>query len=107
MNSSRETEFEARLARVEQSIAALQRSVDALLAERSAPATTASQPGLGGARRDPLAEQVHEGRRSGFAQPSVGQRRRANMADEFAANFSGWFSSKSPEWWLSRLGIGF
>jgi uncharacterized membrane protein len=97
MDSSRETELEARLARVEQAIGALQRSVDALFAEHSpSPAR--------GAQRDRLAEQVFDGRAS---VPPGGPRSRANFAEDFAANLPQWFSSKSPEWWLSRLGIGF
>lgn len=108
MDSSREIEFEVRLARVEQSIALLQRSVDALIAESSpAPAREASERSSRDAGRDPLADQVFHGRRSGFAQPPPVPRRRENMADEIGENLSSWFSSRSPEWWLSRLGIGF
>jgi hypothetical protein len=107
MDSSRETEFEARLAKVEQSIALLQRSVDVLFAGHArVDAHASSDPGLGAVRRDPLAEQVFEGRRSGPGERGRSSRR-ANMADDFAKTISGWFSSKSPEWWLSRLGIGF
>ena len=76
MDSSRETEFEARLARVEQSIAMLQRSVDGLLDERKP-------------KPPPIAA------------------RRQKAADGIGENISSWFSSRSPEWWLSRLGIGF
>ena len=105
MDSSREIEFEARLARVEQSIALLQRSVDALLAERS----TASAGRVPRAeKRDQLAEQVFQGRRSEFAQPSLVTGSRRSTSDEvLGARLSAWFSSRSPEWWLSRLGIGF
>ncbi|MBC7790666.1 MAG: DUF2339 domain-containing protein, partial [Anaerolineae bacterium] len=106
MESSRELEFEARLARVEQSITALQRSVDALFAEHSPSARATSESDLRGARRDRLAEQVFEGRAAGSVPPG-GPRRRANFAEDFAANLPVWFSSKTPEWWLSRLGIGF
>ncbi len=107
MDSSREIEFEARVARVEQSIAMLQRSVDALLAERSpAPAPGASERSARDERRDPLADQIFHGRGSGFAQPPPTPRRES-MADEIGENLSSWFSSRSPEWWLSRLGIGF
>ena len=76
MDSSRETELEARLARVEESIALLQRSVDGLLDERK--------------------PKPH---------PYVAPPQRA--ADGLGENLSSWFSSRSPEWWLSRLGIGF
>ncbi len=75
MDSSRETEFETRLARVEESIAVLQRSVDGLLDERK------PKP-----------------------RPYVA---RPQRADGIGENLSSWFSSRSPEWWLSRLGIGF
>ena len=76
MDSAREIEFEARLARVEQSIALLQRSVDALLDERK-------------------------------PRPAPIPARRQSAADGIGENISSWFSSRSPEWWLSRLGIGF
>ena len=38
--------------------------------------------------------------------PSDSQRRE-NLADDIGETLSAWFSSRSPEWWLSRLGIGF
>jgi hypothetical protein len=80
MDSSRGIEFEARLARVEKSIALLQRSVDGLLDERKP-------------KPPPIADRVFV------------QRQRA--ADGIGENLSSWFSSRSPEWWLSRVGIGF
>ena len=59
MDLSREIELEARLVRVEKSIALLQRSVDSLLAERApAPARAESEGTFREQRRDPLAEQV-------------------------------------------------
>src|SRR5687767_5514242 len=102
MDSTKEMEFETRLARVEQSIAALQRSIDALFAE-SSPAVGRTGSDLRGGRRDRLAEQVLDARGPGSAAPG----RRANVAEDFAARLPQWFSSKTPEWWLSRLGIGF
>lgn len=78
MDSSRDSEFDERLSRIEMAITSMQRSIDALLAERSAPARRSGSP-----------------------------HRRANRFDDFAANLPGWFSSRTPEWWLSRLGIGF
>jgi predicted membrane protein DUF2339 len=103
MDSPKETELEARLARVEESLAALQRSMDALQAERSdAPAAGWAYRNPRGSRRDPLADQVSQGRAAGTAQ----QARRASVADEIGANLSSWFESRSPEWWLSRVGIG-
>jgi len=103
MDSPKETELEARLARVEESLAALQRSMDALQAERSdAPAGGWAYRNPRGARRDPLADQVSQGRAAGSAQ----RPRRANVADEIGGNLSSWFESRSPEWWLTRVGIG-
>jgi hypothetical protein len=102
MDSTKEMEFETRLARVEQSIAALQRSLDALFAE-SSPAVGRTGSNLRGGRRDRLAEQMLDARGPGSAAPG----RRANFAEDFAASLPRWFSSKTPEWWLSRLGIGF
>ncbi len=108
MDSPKEIEFEARLARVEQSIEVLQRSVDALLAERGiASAPEPSERSSRDQRRDPLAEQVLYSHRSSSAQPPPNARRRANLADEIAGKLPGWLSSRTPEWWLSRLGIGF
>jgi hypothetical protein len=71
MDSSREIEFEARLARIEESISVLQRSVDAILAGiAAAPTPAASGPNFRDQRRDPLAEQVVKGMTSGFAESS-------------------------------------
>jgi hypothetical protein len=93
---------------VEKSIALLQRSVEALLAERSpAPARAESEAAGQAQRRDPLAEQVLQGRRSDHAQPSVAPRGRRTADDIFGEGLSSWFSSRTPEWWLSRFGIGF
>jgi uncharacterized membrane protein len=103
MDSPKEIELEARLTTVEESLAALQRSMDALLAERSdAPAAGWAYRNTRNASRDPLADQVSQGRAAGTAQ----QARRGNVADEIGANLSSWFESRTPEWWLSRVGIG-
>lgn len=85
MDSSKEIEFEARLAKMEQSIALLQRSVDAL-------------PGA----RSPARE-----RRPGIAQPSAGRMPPPAPQPILGERLSSWFSSRTPEWWLSRLGVGF
>src|SRR5215210_8185091 len=86
MDSSKEIEFEARLAKMEQSIALLQRSVDALMGARS---------------------RAHDSR-SGMAQASNAPRMHAPAPQPLLSEkLSSWFSSRSPEWWLSRLGIGF
>ena len=103
MDSPKETELESRLASVEESIAALQRTVDALMVERpEAPTpdgrTEASASGGENRSRDPLSE----GRGARTPQPLC----RGNIADEIGANLSSWFASRSPEWWLSRVGMG-
>jgi len=85
MDSSRDVELEARLAKIESAIAAMQRSLDVLLADR--PRRFVDRPSLS---KGPSASQ-----------------RRENLADEIGENLSAWFASRSPEWWLSRLGIGF
>jgi len=95
MDSSREIEFEARLARIEESISALQRSVDAILGGiAAAPTRGASGPSFRDQRRDPLAEQVFQGQTSGFPESS----RRGTPADDFGEGLSSWFSSRSPPW---------
>ena len=103
MDSSREIEFEARLARIEQAIVALQRSVDGIVSGRGAPAAASRESGFRDERRDPLADQVFSGSRQRFAGGPVPR----TPADDITATFSSWFSSRTPEWWLSRLGIGF
>ncbi len=85
MDSARDVELEARLAKIEGAIAAIQRSLDALLADR--PRRFVDRPSLSKG-------------------PSVSQRRE-NLTDEIGESLSAWFASRSPEWWLSRLGIGF
>ncbi|HKC80643.1 MAG TPA: DUF2339 domain-containing protein, partial [Gemmatimonadaceae bacterium] len=103
MDSSREIEFEARLARIEQAIAALQRSVDGIVSGRGSPAATSPESSFRNERRDPLADQVYSGSRPGFAGGPIPR----TPADDITATVSSWFSSRTPEWWLSRLGIGF
>ncbi len=103
MDSSREIEFEARLARIEQAIAALQRSVDGIVSGRGSPAATSPESSFRDERRDPLADQVFSGSRPGFAGGPIPR----TPADDITATVSSWFSSRTPEWWLSRLGIGF
>src|SRR5687767_831083 len=84
MDSSRGSEFESRLARIEASIAGLERSVNTLIAERS------PHP-----PRQRAAEQPHS--------PST----RQFVAPEIHSTSRSWLASRSPEWWLSRVGIGF
>jgi hypothetical protein len=98
MDLSREIDIEARLARVEKALALLQRSVEAILAEkRAARASDAPDSAFAELRREP----------SGFARPEGGSARAEKMADVLARDAFAWLSSRSPEWWLSRLGIGF
>lgn len=87
MDSSRESEFDRRLARIEAAIIDVQRSIDALLAERK------------------LA--YPSSRASSFPNPPLVPRLRENMSDEINEGLSSWFAARSPEWWLSRVGIGF
>jgi hypothetical protein len=86
MDSSRDSEFDARLEKIEEAIAGLQRSVDALLAER----TPAAAPRSSSARQPPIAPRP---RRSEWEGPTDA--------------VSSWIASRSAEWWLSRVGIGF
>ncbi|HEV7387266.1 MAG TPA: DUF2339 domain-containing protein, partial [Gemmatimonadaceae bacterium] len=78
MDARKEREIDDRLSRIESVIAALQQSVDSLTGARFG---SAAQPGA--------------------------SRARATSKDDLGATISDWFSSRSPEWWLSRLGIGF
>ena len=102
MDSSREAELQARLEKVEASIAALQRSMEALLAERARPVAAGSS----NAPAQPVASGPATRREWSFAQFRNTQSR-PNVADDFAETLSSWFSSRSPEWWLSRLGMAF
>jgi hypothetical protein len=86
MDSSKEQEIEARLAKIENAIASLQRSVDGLAAERRP-----GSPGQQSQPADPLRAEWSRTARSRAAEPRVPE----------------WLSSRSPEWWLSRAGAAF
>ena len=92
MDSSKEQEIEARLSRIESALGALQRAVDGLVSER--------RQRLG----------TEESRRRSYsadAESAAAPRPRRSAGDDIGATISEWFSSRAPEWWLSRLGIGF
>lgn len=94
MDSSKEQEIDARLARIEGQIASLQRSVDGMASGRQWSRATGQQTPRGQA-----------GAAFSFAD-SVGYRPRANAGDS-GSSIPAWFSSRTAEWWLSRLGVGF
>lgn len=103
MDSHKEAELDARLARVEASIAELQQSVATLLDQRGqsarrAPSPEGAAPPASGWERDWS---------RGRASSSAGAGPRRSATDEWGQDFSSWFSSRAPEWWLSRLGIAF
>jgi hypothetical protein len=94
MDSSKEQEIEARLARIEGQIASLQRSVDGIANGRQSSPASGQQTSRGQA--DPAFS---------FAD-TVGYRARGNSAEP-RSSIPAWFSSRTAEWWLSRLGVGF
>ncbi len=92
----KEQEIEARLSKLEDMIAALQRSVDGMAGEARGTASPGTQRG-----RRPAYSSASES-----AQPPIAPRPRSARND-FGATMPDWFSSRTPEWWLSRLGAGF
>ncbi|HEY3746334.1 MAG TPA: DUF2339 domain-containing protein [Gemmatimonadaceae bacterium] len=86
MDSSKEQEIEARLAKIENAITSLQRSVDGLAGERRY-----ASPGQQSQPADPLRAERMRTPQPRAAEPRVPE----------------WLSSRSPEWWLSRLGAAF
>ncbi|MEO7823391.1 MAG: DUF2339 domain-containing protein [Gemmatimonadaceae bacterium] len=86
------------MARIEAAIVGLERSIDALMAERRPPRPyelAAEPPHV--QRRTPVPTEV----------PPLIPHLRANRPDGIGEGLSSWFASRSPEWWLSRVGIGF
>jgi uncharacterized membrane protein len=83
MDSSRESEFDGRLTRLEAAVAAIERSVEALRRERRVDAA----PPPVDTRRIPHQQRT-------YAPPPI-------------AASPPWFASRDPEWWLSRVGVGF
>lgn len=92
MDPNKEQEIEARLSKIERTLVALQHSIDELIGERR------SAPGAG-PRQSEASARSHSARSA--------SRPRAALGSDLDARISEWFSSRSPEWWLSRLGIGF
>jgi uncharacterized membrane protein len=105
MGSSRDSEFDERLTKIEAAIVGLQRSMDTLLAERrpTFAAGPAEPPGAQGDRYSAGAAQPG----SPAGEPPVRPRTPRIAADESGDALSNWFTSRSAEWWLSRVGIGF
>src|SRR5437588_7740963 len=104
MDPSREEEIVARLSRIESAVAALQRSVDQLISGASHAAR--AFPGPAAPRTSeppprPFASRQYD------AAPLVTPRPQPAASDDIGATIASWFSSRSPEWWLSRLGVGF
>jgi len=104
MDSSRDSEFDARLGRIETAIAGLERSVERLIAER--PSTRSQER----AERGPFVSYSAGSAASGAAsfpqQPFIPPPERDALRG-MEWSFSSWVASRSPEWWLSRVGIGF
>jgi len=104
MDSSGDSELDERLAKIEAAIAGLQRSMDAVLAQRG--------PAFSARAAEPPREQRE--RFSADAAPSPGSpspkpssAAHWNATADPADPLSSWFTSRSAEWWLSRVGIGF
>jgi hypothetical protein len=89
MDQLKEREIEDRLSRLETGLAALQQSVEAM---------------AGGGMRD-----AGSGARGSAPRRSAGAASGQQHADseDLGSIVSRWFMARSPEWWLSRLGIGF
>ena len=108
MAESRDSEFDARLKRLEAAIAALERSVDALRAERgAAPSRAPADPLYEQVQRSYNARAADASRASSFPEPPIAPRRREQSSGGIDPSISSWFASRNPEWWLSRVGIGF
>ncbi|HEY4734559.1 MAG TPA: DUF2339 domain-containing protein, partial [Gemmatimonadaceae bacterium] len=86
MDPLKEREIEERLARLEASLAAIERSL---------------------ARGGRWAEAGGEARQSAPRYSNAGARQHSSAPDDLTSIVSRWFTSQSPEWWLSRIGIGF
>src|ERR1700687_3584422 len=96
MDSSRDSEFDARLKRIEAVLTDLQRSIDALTAERT-PAPS----------HERAAQAPASARASAFPAPPLAPRRRQSNPPPIDRGVASLFASHEAEWWLSRVGIGF
>src|SRR5438105_14446391 len=104
MDPSKEEEIVARLSRIENAVAALQRSVEELVSQRRAapgPSPAYMPPSAAAPPPRSYSSRVHD------TAPPVAPPPRATERDDFGAPIAAWLSSRSPEWWLSRLGVGF
>jgi len=97
MDSSRDSEFDARLKRIEAVLTDLQRSFDALAAERSP-----------GPARERASEPPASSRASSVPAPPVAPpHRRQATPPPIERGVASLFAAHDAEWWLSRVGIGF
>lgn len=97
MDSSRDSEFDARLKRIEAALADLQRSFDALASDRTS-----------GPARERAMEQPASYQRSGATPPPAAPpHRRQTTPPSINSSVASLLSSHDAEWWLSRVGIGF
>src|SRR6185436_17391614 len=93
MDSTKGKEIDERLSKIESMLTALQRSVDGLISEKRSAAPPSAEP------RQRASAHPEPARSAPRPQP--------NLTDDIGATISDWFASRTPEWWLSRLGIGF
>ena len=100
MDSSRDSEFDARLKRIEAVLTDLQRSIDALAADRR-PAPP----------HERAAEAPASARASAYPPPppplAPPRRRQSTPPPPIDRGVASLFASHDAEWWLSRVGIGF
>src|SRR4029077_7464077 len=96
MDPSGDSEFEARLTRIEATIAGLQQSMDALMAERRP-----ARP------RDPADARASSRASASPEPPFVPHRRPPRAAAGTDEVLFSWFASRNAGWWLSRVGMGF
>src|SRR3954469_13072873 len=86
MDPLKEREIEERLARLEGTLAAIAGSL------------------RGGGKRREAGAEAHQ---SAPRYSNAGARQHSSAPDDLTSIVSRWFTSQSPEWWLSRIGIGF